>query len=141
MRRSTSTLTLERIAICEGENSLSYGELDQASSWLATQFYLQGAEPGTRIAYLGQSLLQRVVAYLACMKAGTAIIPFDLSAPLQTHQDIVANAELKFAMLDGPDAGGVAAKLGLTIINLADAPLATRDIPPFARSPPFSDCS
>ncbi len=59
------------------ELSLTWGELDNASSRLAKNYLAHGLKPGDRIASLMPNRAQLYIHYLACMKAGLIAVPLN----------------------------------------------------------------
>lgn len=64
-------------AVSDGENSLSYTELDQASRLLADQLIRLGAGPGKRVGVMLKPGVDLVVVLLAILRSGAAYVPFD----------------------------------------------------------------
>ncbi len=60
----------------EGQ-SLTYGELDEASNRLARFLVGLGAGPGQRVALVFGRCAQAVTAILAVLKTGAAYVPID----------------------------------------------------------------
>src|ERR1700742_4765256 len=67
----------EEVAILSNVRSLSWRELEEASSRLAAGYLAIGLQPGDRIASLMPNRVDLVVHYLACFKAGLIATPLN----------------------------------------------------------------
>jgi acyl-coenzyme A synthetase/AMP-(fatty) acid ligase len=65
------------VALLSAVRSLSWGELEVASSRLASGYLGLGLEPGDRVASLMPNRVDLVVHYLACFKAGVIATPLN----------------------------------------------------------------
>jgi amino acid adenylation domain-containing protein len=63
-------------AVSDGERSLGYRELDQASRLLADQLIRLGAGPGKRVGVMLAEGVDLVVVLLAILRSGAACVPF-----------------------------------------------------------------
>jgi amino acid adenylation domain-containing protein/non-ribosomal peptide synthase protein (TIGR01720 family) len=71
----------EAVAVtCDGQ-SMSYRELDEASSRLAHLLSSKGAGPGQRVALLFNRSVKAIVAILGVLKTGAAYVPVDPAHP------------------------------------------------------------
>ncbi|WP_414155508.1 amino acid adenylation domain-containing protein [Pseudomonas sp. BNK-43-a] len=68
-------------AVVQGEEGLSYGELNRAANRLAHHLIGLGVRPGARVALCLPRTPQRLVALLAVLKAGAAYVPVDPGYP------------------------------------------------------------
>ncbi|OLO99298.1 non-ribosomal peptide synthetase [Mycolicibacterium porcinum] len=73
--------TPEAVAITFDDTSLTYHELDLASTRLAHLLIGKGAGPGSRVALLLPRSIKAVTAILAVLKAGAAYVPIDPAHP------------------------------------------------------------
>ena len=69
------------IALRSGAVTLTYGELDAASSRLAAEIAAHGPQTGRLVAIVLPKGWQQVVAVLAALKAGAAYLPIDPALP------------------------------------------------------------
>jgi acyl-CoA synthetase (AMP-forming)/AMP-acid ligase II len=67
----------EEVALLSNRRSLTWRELEDASSRLAAGYLGLGLEPGDRLASLMPNRLDLVVHYLACFKAGLIATPLN----------------------------------------------------------------
>lgn len=75
----------DSIAIVSATDSLTWKELDEASSSLAAAYLSLGLEPGDRLASLMPNRIALAIHYLACFKAGLVITPLNYR---YTHREI-----------------------------------------------------
>src|SRR5262249_47858455 len=67
----------QALAVVQGEERLTYGELDARANRLAHRLAALGVGPEVRVAICLERSLLRVVAVLAALKAGGAYVPLD----------------------------------------------------------------
>lgn len=71
----------EKIAFQDADETLTYGELDDLSSRVASFLVARGTAPGDRIGiYMGNSARYLVVAF-GIWKAGAVLVPFNVAIP------------------------------------------------------------
>ena len=73
----------ERVALIEGERSITYGELDAASAAMASGLIRCGAAPGQIIGLLLPRGVNLLIAQLAIARSGAAWLPFDAETPVE----------------------------------------------------------
>jgi amino acid adenylation domain-containing protein len=73
----------EQLAIADGAQSITYGELNQRANQLARYLKRRGIQPGCFVAVLLNRSIDLVVSILATLKAGAAYIPLDPCYPRQ----------------------------------------------------------
>jgi len=71
----------DALAVAQGEESLTYRELDARANRLAHHLRGLGVKPDEKVAIFLQRSVDTVVAMLAVMKAGGAYVPLDPSYP------------------------------------------------------------
>jgi long-chain acyl-CoA synthetase len=76
---SSASRVPKRIAVIFETESISYEQLDRASSSHATWFLEQGFRPGDRVALLWPNSLEMVKLLFACFKAGLIAVPINVS--------------------------------------------------------------
>lgn len=81
-------------AVIFGEDSLSYAELNQMSSQLATAI-LKYAKNEEIIGVDTTRSLQMIVSVLAVLKSGKAYLPLDPTYPMQKLQQIVSDSRIR----------------------------------------------
>ncbi|MEB2125861.1 amino acid adenylation domain-containing protein, partial [Xanthomonas campestris pv. campestris] len=69
------------VAVVEGDERLSYAELECAANQLAHRLVGMGAGPGQRVALCMERGIALVVSMLAVVKAGGAYVPLEPTAP------------------------------------------------------------
>jgi len=85
----------ERVAVVDGERSLTYAELDERSSRLANHLQTSGIRRGDRVGLYLQKSLESIVALYGVMKAGAAYVPIDPNAPAASRATyIVENCDI-----------------------------------------------
>jgi amino acid adenylation domain-containing protein len=81
-----------QIAVVDGVDSLTYGELDRRSTNFASQLLEAGAGPTRCVGLLIERSPAYIVAALAVMKGGAAYVPIDPSAPASRVSSILRDA-------------------------------------------------
>ncbi|MFI5911927.1 amino acid adenylation domain-containing protein [Dactylosporangium sp. NPDC051541] len=71
----------QALAVVDGDRSLTYAQLDDATSRVAAVLVERGAGPGTLVALTVPRSLDAVVAMLAVMRTGAAYVPVDPAYP------------------------------------------------------------
>jgi len=79
-------------ALAWGGGTLSYGELDAASSRLAHHLAARGAAPERIVAVSAERVPETVVAILAVLKAGAAYLPLDPEYPADRLRYMLADS-------------------------------------------------
>jgi amino acid adenylation domain-containing protein len=74
--------TPDAMAVCSGEEQLTYDELNRRANRWAHLLIERGVRPDDRIAIFLERSASLAVAVLACQKAGAAYVPVDISYPL-----------------------------------------------------------
>jgi amino acid adenylation domain-containing protein len=91
------------IAVVLGDESLTYGALEQHSNRLAHLLREAGCRSGDRICLFVPKSPGAIVSMLACLKAGCVYVPIDLVSPAPRVAKIVEAAEPAL-LLAAPDA-------------------------------------
>lgn len=73
----------DRIALVQGDQHLSYEELNRRANQLAHVLQTQGVEPEVRVGLCMERCPEMVIAIIAVLKAGGAYVPVDVSLPQQ----------------------------------------------------------
>lgn len=94
-----------KIAICFGQDSLSYQALDKKTNQLARyirdRYYKQNQTelmPDTLIAICIERSLDMIVSILAILKAGAAYVPIDPDIPTKRLEYIINDADFKIIL-------------------------------------------
>jgi amino acid adenylation domain-containing protein/thioester reductase-like protein len=72
-----------RVAVCHGDRTLTYQQLDELANGLAHAAASRGVVKGDRVATVLGNSLELPVAYLAMMKLGAAFVPMDARWPAE----------------------------------------------------------
>ncbi|MFY2561187.1 amino acid adenylation domain-containing protein [Corallococcus terminator] len=83
-----------RLAVIDGERTLSYGELDAASNQVARTLRAQGIGRGARVGLHLDKSIEAVIALFGIMKAGAAYVPIDTASPEWRLKFIVRDCAL-----------------------------------------------
>jgi syringomycin synthetase protein SyrB1 len=94
----------DRIAVSECDRTLSYAELEAASSRLASALVRRGVKPGDLVGLYLERGIDKVVGLLGILKAGAAYVPIDPAYPEQRIRFILEDSRLGFVV----GAGGLA---------------------------------
>ena len=111
----------DRIAVTDGDTSLSYGRLWDGACGLAQTIAAQ-TEPGDLIAILLPAQPLFPLAMLACLAAGRPFVALDANAPSDWAGQVLEDARPALVI-----AGEGAPELGLPVIRLTDAPGPARE--------------
>jgi len=79
-------------ALRDGEEALSYAELEARAGALAGRLIAAGVRPGDVVAVAGERSAALVVAFLAVLKAGAAYLPLDPAHPAAARAAMLADA-------------------------------------------------
>ncbi|WP_055567369.1 amino acid adenylation domain-containing SDR family oxidoreductase [Streptomyces atriruber] len=85
--------TPEAVAVCQGTERLTYGELTDEVARLADHLVGAGVRPGDRVGVLLERSVACVTAVLAVMRAGAAYLPLDPSYPRHHLLQILDDAD------------------------------------------------
>lgn len=86
----------DRVAVVDGERSVTYRELDAESNRYARFFMEVGVGPGDRVGIYLDKSLEAVVAIYGALKAGAAYVPLDPRAPTTRLSYIVDDCGIEF---------------------------------------------
>jgi amino acid adenylation domain-containing protein len=129
----------EAPAVVLGEETLTYGELDQRSNQLARVLRDGGAKPGDRVCLLVPKAPVAALAILGVLKADCIYVPLDPAGPASRVAGMIERCEPRFILVSPPGAelldemrldGLAAGSVGIG--SLGAGPAATR-----ARRPAF----
>ncbi|ARU60822.1 hypothetical protein CBW65_06735 [Tumebacillus avium] len=84
--------TPDRIAVCDGERTLTYRELDEQANSLAHTLRQKGVGPSVLVGLLAEHSPEMLVGLFAVLKAGGAYVPLDPESPVERNQTILADA-------------------------------------------------
>ncbi|MDM5138212.1 amonabactin biosynthesis non-ribosomal peptide synthetase AmoG [Aeromonas bestiarum] len=92
------------LAVSDGADALSYGELEARASRLAHWLQSCGVTPGAAIGIQARRDVAFVVALLACWKAGAVYVPLDPAYPAERLAHILSDASIALVLGGEPDA-------------------------------------
>jgi amino acid adenylation domain-containing protein len=111
--------TPDAVAVQAGDNALTYRQLDDRASVIASWLVQAGAGPGIVVALLLERTPDVVAAILGVLKSGAAFLPLDPRQPAARNTFCINDVGAKIVLTDQKlSAGGNA--LTATVINLGD---------------------
>ena len=119
MFQARAELEGDRVALRQGGEELSFGELLGQSEALAACLVKHGVEPGDRVAILSRRSTLAVVAVLATLRARAAYVPIDPSVPRARLDHVLEDSGARVLLAgEGPlPAAGVP---GVSVLSIAD---------------------
>ncbi|MEU5363863.1 amino acid adenylation domain-containing protein [Streptomyces sp. NPDC005925] len=75
------TAYADRVAVGDGEHTLTYAELDARANRLARRLRAEGAGPGTFVALFMERCPDLMVALLGVLRSGAAYVPMEVNFP------------------------------------------------------------
>jgi len=109
--------TPEAVAVVQGGQSLSYGELNARANRLAHYLRKQGVQPDARVAICVERSAEMVVGLLAILKAGGGYVPLDPSYPQDRLAYMLADSA-PAAVLAQASTRGLLAEASVPVIDL-----------------------
>ncbi|WP_434706017.1 amino acid adenylation domain-containing protein [Pseudomonas sp. Z1-12] len=109
--------TSEAVAVICGEQSLSYGDLNERANRLAHYLRKQGVQPDSRVAICVERGIDMVVGLLAILKAGGGYVPLDPAYPLDRIAYMLEDSA-PAAVLAQAATVGLLAEASMPVINL-----------------------
>lgn len=85
--------TPEATAVVDARTSLDYRTLISRAEALASQLLHRGVKPGQLVAVALDKSVEQIVAVLACLRAGAAYLPLDLTLPVKRQAWLVSLAQ------------------------------------------------
>ncbi|BBH46996.1 non-ribosomal peptide synthetase [Pseudomonas sp. KU43P] len=111
----------QRAAVRQGDEVLSYAQLDHRANQLAHALQAQGVGRDSIVAVYAPRSLAALVALLGILKAGGAYLPLDPDYPAERLGFMLADSGAHCLLaLDAP-AADIALPSGLPVLSLADA--------------------
>lgn len=99
----------DRVAVVDGERSLTYAELDRRSNQLAWLLAARNVRQGDRVGLFLEKSLEAVVGVYGVMKAGATYVPLDEQAPARRLAYIARDAGIKCLLSSPARSAGVEA--------------------------------
>ncbi|WP_116355003.1 non-ribosomal peptide synthetase, partial [Cupriavidus taiwanensis] len=94
----------DAIALCFGEERLTYAALNRRANALAHRLIEQGVGPDVPVGVLAERSVEMVVALLAILKAGGAYVPFDPDYPADRLAYMIEDSGVALVLVQRPDA-------------------------------------
>ena len=88
----------DNIAVIEGENKITYRELDEKSNQVARHLIKVGAKNNELIAIYVPRKLTTIINILGILKAGCAYVPIDVECPEERVQYILKDSKCNIVM-------------------------------------------
>ncbi|MFE6496061.1 amino acid adenylation domain-containing protein [Streptomyces sp. NPDC057748] len=99
-RRDPAATAVTQCALDGTNRSLTYGELAEEKSELASFLRAAGVGPGKRVAVAVPRSVEQVVALVAVVSAGGAYVPLDLAYPDERLEYILADVAPQVVLVD-----------------------------------------
>ncbi|GAB2755696.1 non-ribosomal peptide synthetase DhbF [Salinifilum aidingensis] len=93
-------LTPEAVAVRDGADSITYGELNARANRLAQYLIDRGVGPDQLVALTFQRSAELVVAVLGTLKSGAAYLPLDPEQPRRRREHVLADARPALVLTD-----------------------------------------
>ncbi|NIE77849.1 amino acid adenylation domain-containing protein, partial [Pantoea sp. Ap-967] len=95
----------ETTAVSQGEQALSYGELNRRANRLAHRLLERGVQCGDRVALCLPRSVERVIGLLAVLKAGAAYVPVDPAYPAERIAYLLEDSAPALVLADSAISG------------------------------------
>ncbi|HYR12414.1 MAG TPA: amino acid adenylation domain-containing protein, partial [Longimicrobium sp.] len=130
----------EAVALLDGPEAVTYGELDRRATILARHLRDLGFGPETPVGLCMERTPELLVGVLGIWKAGGAYVPLDPGYPAERLGWIIADAALPVVVATGGTAG-VLPEHGATLVRVDQLPEAAADTAAEAPEVPASAAS
>ncbi|MFJ4348946.1 amino acid adenylation domain-containing protein [Pseudomonas sp. NPDC089401] len=111
------------LAAVEGQQALSYGELNQQANHLAHHLLAAGVNPGDCVAILLPRSLALLVAQLAVLKCAAVYVPLDIHAPAERQGFMVEDCQAAALLtLGDSEADFPVRRIDIDRLSLGDQP-------------------
>ena len=97
---ASATRHPDRVAVVDGDRTLTYAQLDQEANRLARALYDRGVRRGERVGVHLEKSLEAVTAIYGALKAGASYVPLDPRAPAARVVQIASDADLRYVVAD-----------------------------------------
>ncbi|RKG80214.1 amino acid adenylation domain-containing protein, partial [Corallococcus sp. CA049B] len=94
--------TPHAVALVQGEETLTYAQLEARANQLAHHLRSLGIAPGARVGLAIERSFEMVTALLAILKAGAAFIPVDRNAPVERIAMLLEDAHVGVVLTHQP---------------------------------------
>ncbi len=110
----------DRLAVDDGEVTLTYAELDARANRLARFLARRGVRPGDRIGLLFDGAVDGYAGMLAVLKVQAAYVPLDAGFPADRLTFIAADAGVRLVLTHSRLAGSAAPLAGVAELLCVD---------------------
>lgn len=94
--------TPDAIAVVYRDQHLTYAQLDNRASQLATLLHQKGVTRGANVGVCAERSLELVIAVLGVLKVGAAFVPLDPEYPIERLQFILKDAGIRVVLTHTP---------------------------------------
>ncbi|TLD19242.1 hypothetical protein PspLS_09963 [Pyricularia sp. CBS 133598] len=101
--REQVALHRDATAVADSSSRMTYAELDERSSDVATWLGWRGMAPETLVAVLAPRSCEAIIAFLGILKANLAYVPLDVNAPAARIASILSAMDGNKLLLIGQD--------------------------------------
>ncbi|MDK3025010.1 amino acid adenylation domain-containing protein [Cupriavidus taiwanensis] len=115
----------DAMALCFGEERLTYAALNRRANALAHRLVAQGVGPDVPVGVLAERSVEMVVALLAILKAGGAYVPFDPDYPADRLAYMIEDSGVALVLVQRHDAMPALSR-AVGIVDLSDPALYTQ---------------
>ena len=119
--------TPDAVALIQGDQKLTYSQLDEQANRLANYLRERGVCPEVLVGFCMEQSLSAVVALLGILKAGGAYVPLDPSYPEHRLQEIASDARLAIAVTSARFAHRVPAGIETVCVDRDALPIAAEN--------------
>lgn len=88
----------DAVAVIDRDRSITYQELDQRASQLASLLVEMGLQRGDRVALLLEKSLESIIGIYGVLRAGGVYVPLDPAAPEARLSYIAANCGIRYLL-------------------------------------------
>ena len=122
----------DRMALIDGDRSVSHRELDALSSRFAHHL-LRRLGPGAPVATLTENSIEMVACLFGISKAGMVWVPVNPRTDIATIEYVLRHAEVEYAVVDQSlaergEIRELLARLGMAVVVIADGAVAEGDV-------------
>jgi long-chain acyl-CoA synthetase len=103
--RATARRHAERPALVDGDQRLSWAELDAAVDVAAQGFAAAGLVPGYRVVLLMANSVDFVTSYLGCLRAGLVAVPLNTGLTAHEVKRVIEHSGARLVVADEDLAG------------------------------------
>ncbi|MHA7602633.1 class I adenylate-forming enzyme family protein [Alicycliphilus sp. T452] len=129
----------DHVALIDSAQTLSYGQLDQMMSRVASSLQRDGVKAGQAIAICGASCVEYAAIFLGALRAGVTVSPLAPSSKAQSLVDMLTDAGARMLFLDQAVATELeplaSAMKGIRCVRMDDASAFSSWLAPSGQAP------